>query len=156
MACVPDECLVAIGEGHNRLVAALAGFFAGVMMAMIFLPHAAIVLVFSPDFSGWPRQDAGASPRAWFVVFLAGVSLVLWAALGVAAALIFTVAQREAPSGIPGIPSLAYLLGVVFVVILALPWVLIFGRRLWKHALFECAVFLAIFGVQIPMTAGVG
>lgn len=156
LAGIPDQGMVARAERHCGIVGALAGAFAGVMMAMVFLPHAAMILVFSRDFSGWPKGGAGMSPNAWLIAFLAASSVISWTLLGVAAALVFSLAQRRAPTYVPGIPSLAYLLGVVVIVLLTLPWVLIFGRRLWKHALFECAVFLAIFGVQIPMTAGVG
>jgi len=131
----------------------LAGIFAGVIMAMIFLPHAALVMVFSQRFSSWPR-DEEPGPLAWLLVALAAGSFLTWAALGVAAAVLFTIAQQLAPTHVPGVPSLAYLLGVGAVVVLAVPWVVILAPRLWRHALFEFAVFLAVFGMQIPMTAG--
>jgi hypothetical protein len=134
----------------------LAGIFAGVIMAMIFLPHAAIVLVFSRKYAGSPGNDEGPSPMAWLLMALAGGAFLTWVVLGVAAATLFTIAQRVAPTHFPGVPSLAYLIGVVAVVLLAVPWVVILAPRLWRHALFEFAVFVAIFGVQIPMTAGIG
>lgn len=137
-------------------MAVLAGVFAGVIMAMIFLPHAAIVMVFSRRFSGWPRDDEGSSPMAWLLVALAAGSFLMWAALGVAATILFTIAQRVAPTHVPGVPSLVYLIGVFAIVALAAPWVVILAPRLWRHALFEFAVFVAVFGVQIPMTAGIG
>ena len=137
-------------------MAVLAGIFAGVIMAIIFLPHAAIVFVFSRKFAGWPSDDEGPSPMAWLLVALAGASFLTWAALGVAAATLFTIAQRVAPTHVPGVPSLAYLIGVFAVVLLAVPWVVILAPRLWRHALVEFAVFVAVFGVQIPMTAGIG
>jgi hypothetical protein len=135
----------------------LAGLFAGVIMAMIFLPHLALVLVFSRQFTGWPRAEGdGPSPTAWLLMAFAAGSFLMWAALGVAAALLFTIAQRAAPTHVPGIPSVVYLAGVVFLVLLAVPWVAILAPRLWRHAAFESAVFVAIFGFQIPMTAGTG
>lgn len=137
-------------------MAALAGIFAGVIMAMIFLPHAAILLVFNRRFTGRPVDDAASSPIAWLLAVLAGASFLMWAALGVAAAILFTIAQRYAPTHVPGIPSLAYLVGILVIVLLAVPWVFILAPRLWRHALFEFAVFVAIFGFQIPMTAGIG
>lgn len=134
----------------------LAGIFAGVIMAMVFLPHAAIVMVFGRQFSGWPRDDEGPSPMAWLLLALAAGSFLMWAALGVAAATLFTIAQRAAPTHVPGIPSLAYLIGVLAIVVLAVPWVIVLAPRMWRHALFEFAVFVGVFGVQVPMTAGVG
>ena len=136
-------------------MAVLAGIFAGVIMAMIFLPHAAIVIVFSRRFAGSSGNDEGPSPMAWLLMALAGGAFLTWVVLGVAAAILFTVAQEVAPTHVPGIPSLAYLIGVVAVVLLAIPWVIILAPRLWRHALVEFAFFVAIFGVQIPMTAGI-
>lgn len=137
-------------------MAALAGIFAGVIMAMVFLPHAAILMVFNRRFTGWPADDAASSPMAWLLAAVAAGSFLMWGAVGVAAAILFTIAQRYAPTHVPGIPSLAYLIGVLVIVLLAVPWVFILAPRLWRHALFEFVVFLAIFGFQIPMTAGVG
>lgn len=137
-------------------MAALAGIFAGVIMAMIFLPHAAILLVFNRTFTRWPKDAAASSNVAWLLTALAAGSILVWAAAGVAAAILFTIAQQYAPTHVPGIPSLAYLGGVLVIVLLAVPWVFILGPRLWRHALFEFAVFVAIFGFQIPITAGVG
>jgi hypothetical protein len=132
----------------------LAGLLAGVIMGMIFLPHAAVVIVFNSRFAGWPREG-GPSPAPWLIAALAGGSLLAWAGLGVAAAVAFRAAQSVAPTHVPGIPSLAYLLGVFSIAVLAAPWVAILAPRLWRHAVFEFAVFLAVFGVQIPMTAGI-
>jgi hypothetical protein len=132
----------------------LAGMFAGVVMAMVFLPHAAIVIVFNSRFSGWPRDD-GSGPAAWLIAAFAAGSLLAWTGLGIAAAVLFTVAQSAAPTHVPGIPSLAYFVGVCAVPLLAAPWVALMAPRLWRHAAFEFAVFLAVFGVQIPMTAGI-
>lgn len=134
----------------------LAGIFAGVMMAMIFLPHVAIILVFRPGFSGWPRPGEDQSPLAWLLVALAAGAFLSWTAAGVVAAILFSIAQRVAPTDIPGIPSLVYLIAVAALVVLAVPWVLLLAPRLWRHAMFEFAVFLAIFGIQIPLTAGAG
>ena len=149
-------CVAAPTRLKASVVAVLAGIFAGVIMAMIFLPHAAILLVFNRRFTGRPADDAASSPVAWLLAAVAAVSFLTWGALGVAAAILFTIAQRYAPTHVPGIPSLAYLIGVLVIVLLAVPWVFILVPKFWRHALFEFAVFVAIFGFQIPMTAGVG
>jgi hypothetical protein len=132
----------------------LAGMFAGVVMAMVFLPHAAVVIVFNSRFASWPRAD-GSGPVAWLSAAFAAGSLLVWTGLGIAAAVLFTVARSAAPTHVPGVPSLAYLVGVCAVPALAAPWVALLAPRLWRHAAFEFAVFLAVFGVQIPMTVGI-
>lgn len=134
----------------------LAGIFAGVIMAMIFLPHVAIILVFNPAFSGWPRTDGEPSPMAWLLASLAAGTFLFWAAIGVAAAVLFSIAQQLAPTAVPGVPSLVYLIAVIALVVLAVPWVFLLAPKLWRHALFEFGIFIAIFGFQIPMTAGAG
>ncbi|MBM3958464.1 MAG: hypothetical protein FJ314_01645 [SAR202 cluster bacterium] len=140
------------GAGAAR-VTILAGLFAGVMMAMIFLPHLAIVLVFRPGFAGWPRTGEDQGLSGWLLIAGAAATFLFWTALGVAAAVLFSIAREVAPTDLVGIPSLVYVIGVVAIVILAVPWVFLLAPKLWRHALFEFGVFLVIFGVQIPITA---
>ncbi len=133
----------------------LAGFMAGTLMALIFVGHMAIVIVFHPPafLSRWAERE----PTRGFVpiaVTMVTGAMLFWPAMGVGAALLFSRAQERFPTDAPAVPSAAYLAVIAAFALVSAPLPFVLLWRLRRHLLFEYAVFLSIFGLMVPWIAG--
>ena len=133
------------------MMTALAGTAAGILMALIFVGHAAIVLVYHmPAFAEVRAQREGPSGLPALMVAMAGLSVFIWAALGAGAALLFSQAEDSFPTGSGVVPSVTYLAVVSALALTTAPLPFAFFWRLRGHLLFEYGVFLVIFGLMVP------
>lgn len=132
----------------------LAGFMAGALMALIFVGHMAIVMVYHPPafLSRWAEREPsrGLAPIALSLVTGA---MLFWPAVGVGAALLFARAHERFPTDAPGVPSAAYLAVIAAFALVSAPLPFVLLWRLRRHLLFEYAVFLSIFGLMVPWIA---
>jgi hypothetical protein len=126
----------------------LAGIMAGTLMGLVFITHVSLVLVFRPP-AALARRAAERGVTALITTgTVAG--LTLWTMLGVAAAFLFRAIENGYPSDIPSVPSLLYVLLVLFIAgFSAIPAALFLRDRL-AHLAAEYALFVAIFGWLIP------
>lgn len=126
----------------------VAGAIVGAVMGLVFVTHAAILLVWDPP----PRlaQRAGTSGAAGLLMLASFAAFVIWQVIGIAAAVLFELTWEQGPNSIPAIPSVLYLLAVVFFsAMLAIPAVLILQDRT-RHVAFEFALIFGLFGFAIP------
>ena len=126
----------------------LAGIMAGTLMGLVFITHVSLVLVFRPPAALARRATEQGVTGLVTAGTVAG--LMLWSLLGVAAAFLFRAIENGYPSDIPSVPSLLYVLLVLFVAAFsAIPAALLLRDRL-AHLAAEYALFIAIFGWLIP------
>lgn len=133
---------------------ALAGGFAGVLMALIFVGHMAIVLVFYPPaFIERHARSERAGRMPLMGAALGAASMVFWTGFGVGAAFLFSASEERFPTASALAPSAAYLAIVAALAFVTAPLPFVLLWRLRRHLLFQYAVFLAIFGLMVPWTA---
>ena len=133
----------------------LAGFLAGTLMALVFAAHMSLMFVYDPP--GFVRRaDPERNNLAGTVMGLHLAALLAWPAIGILAALAFSVAERELPTDIPGLPSAVYTAGALLVALAMAPPLLLLGRGRLRHLLAEFALFVALFGIVIPLLVVAG
>ena len=126
----------------------VAGAIVGAVMGLVFVTHAAILLVWDPP----PRlaQRAGTSGAAGLLMLASFAAFVVWQIIGIAAAVLFELTWEQNPTSIPAIPSVLYILAVVFFsAMLAIPAILILQGRT-RHVALEFALIIGLFGFSIP------
>lgn len=125
-----------------------AGAIVGAIMGLVFVTHAAILLVWDPP----PRlaQRAGESGAAGLLMMASFAAFVVWQVIGIAAAVFFEFLYEQNPTSIPAIPSVAYLLAALFFsATLAIAEAYILQGRI-KHVAIEFALIVGLFGFLIP------
>lgn len=126
----------------------LAGMIAGTLMGLVFITHASLLLVFRPP-AALARRAAERNVTG-LITAATVAGLTLCTLLGVGAALLFQAIENGYPSGIPSVPSLVYVMLVLFFAgFTAIPAVLFLRDRL-AHLAAEYALFIVIFGWLIP------
>ena len=126
----------------------VAGAITGAIMGLVFVTHAAILLVWDPP----PRlaQRASTTGAGGLLMVASFVAFVVWQVIGIAAAVLFELMWKQSPTSIPAIPSVLYLLAVLFFsAMLAMPSVFILQGRA-RHVAFEFALVVGLFGFAIP------
>ena len=126
----------------------VAGAITGAIMGLVFVTHAAILLVWDPP----PRlaQRAGTTGTAGLLMLASFAAFVIWQIIGIAAAVFFELLYEQSPTSIPGIPSVVYLLAVLFLsAMLAMPAIVVLQGRI-RHIAFEYVLFVGLFGFLIP------
>ena len=126
----------------------VAGAITGAIMGLVFVTHAALLLVWDPP----PRlaQRASTTGVGGLLMLASFVAFVVWQVIGIAAAVFFELTWEQGPTSIPGIPSVVYLLAVLFFsAMLAMPAVFILQGRA-RHVAFEFALIIGLFGFLIP------
>ena len=125
-----------------------AGAIVGAIMGLVFVTHAAILLVWDPP----PQiaQRAGTSGVGGLLMVLSFVAFVAWQIIGIVAAVFFEFSYEQNPTSITAVPSIAYLLAVLFFsALLAIP-ALVWLQGRAKHVAFECVMFVGLIGFLIP------
>ena len=131
-----------------ELLTLAAGAITGAIIGLVFITHAALLLVWDPP----PRlaQRASTSGTAGLLMMASFTAFVVWQLVGVAAAVCFEFTYEQYPNTIPAIPSVMYLLAVLFLsAMLAMPAV-VFLRDRTRHVAFEYLLFVGLFGFLIP------
>ena len=121
-----------------------AGAITGAIMGLVFVTHAAILLVWDPP----PRlaQRASTTGAAGPLMLASFVAFVAWQVISSAAAVIFELLYEQNPTSIFAVPSVAYLLAVLFFsAMLAMPAIAWLPGRA-KHVAFECVMFVGLVG----------
>ena len=122
-----------------------AGAIVGAIMGLVFVTHAAILLVWDPP----PRlaQRAGVSGAAGLLMMASFAAFIVWQVIGIAAAVFFEVMYGRNPTYTGAI---VYLLAVLFFsAALAMPAIVILQGRI-RHVAFEYVLFVGLFGFLIP------
>ncbi len=117
-------------------------------MGLVFVTHAALLLVWDPP----PRlaQRAAESGAAGLLMMASFVAFVAWQIIGIAAAVFFEILYEQSPTSIFAVPSVAYLLVVLFFsALLAIPAIVWMQGRA-KHVAFEYVMFVGLIGFLIP------
>ena len=125
-----------------------AGAIVGAIMGLVFVTHAAILLVWDPP----PRlaQRAAESGASGLLMLASFAGFVAWQVIGLAAAAFFEFVYEQNPTSVSAIPSVVYLLAILFFsAMLTMPAVVILQGRI-RHIAFECVLFLGLFGFLIP------
>ena len=120
----------------------VAGAITGAIMGLVFVTHAAILLVWDPP----PRlaQRASTSGVGGLLMLASFAAFVVWQIIGIAAAVFFEVMYGRNPTYTGAI---VYLLAVLFFsAMLAMPAIVILQGRIRHVALFECVLFIGLFG----------
>ena len=124
----------------------LAGFIGGIFMGMIFVTHAALVMVFRPP-AGLHARTAE-SPVSSRLAVLSVASLFTWSIAGVGAAALYDAMSGDTTSGFAG--SISYMAVVLFIAAMtAIPAALFLRDRL-KDLAIEYALFVGLFAFLIP------
>lgn len=126
----------------------VAGVITGAIMGLVFVTHAAILLVWDPP----PRlaQRASTTGAGGLLMLASFVAFVVWQVIGIAAAVFFELTWEQSPTSIPAIPSVLYLLAVLFFsAILAMSAAFILQGRA-RHVAFEFTLIVGLFGFLIP------
>ncbi len=125
-----------------------AGAIVGAIMGLVFVTHAALLLVWDPP----PRlaQRAATSGAGGLLMMASFVAFVAWQIIGIAAAVLFEILYGQSPNSILAVPSVAYLLAVLFIsAVLAIPAIVWLQGRA-KHVAFEYVMFVGLIGFLIP------
>ena len=131
-----------------ELLTLAAGAITGAIMGLVFITHAALLLVWDPP----PRlaQRASTSGAAGLLMMASFGAFVVWQIIGIAAAVFFEFTYEQYPNSIPAIPSVLYLLAVLFLsAMLVMPAVVMLRGRT-RHVAFEYVLFVGLFGFLIP------
>ena len=123
----------------------VAGAITGAIMGLVFVTHAAILLVWDPP----PRlaERASTSGAAGLLMLASFAAFVVWQIIGIAAAVFFEVIYGRNPT-LTG--AGVYLLAVLFfTAMLAIAAASILQGRL-RHIAIECVLFVGLFGFLIP------
>ena len=125
----------------------LAGMLCGTLMGLIASAHAAVMLTARPPRMIQQRIEEGGSSNLVTVIVFGLV--VVWTMFGVLAALV-------ADAVLPGVavmrlvPSSAYLVAVVLLLVIMGAPVMLFLRDRWMHGMFSLLIALGIYGFLIP------
>ena len=130
----------------------MAGWIAGYIMAL--LSTAALTyLVFSVKdtgrFSEWLPENRALSA----VPFSVGTTLV-WTMAGLVLASAYQLLDLADQPGLAGSPSLPWLLGVVALALMPLPFLVLVWRGHWWLFAAMSGAFLVLFGWLMPLLAG--
>ena len=126
----------------------VAGAITGAIMGLVFVTHAALLLVWDPP-PGLAQRASTSGVGGLFMV-LSFAAFVVWQIIGIAAAVFFEVLYEQSPTSIPAIPSVAYLLAVLFfTAMLAIAAAYILQGRT-RHVAIEFALIVGLFGFLIP------
>ena len=131
-----------------ELLTLAAGAITGAIMGLVFITHAALLLVWDPP----PRlaQRASTTGAAGLLMMASFAAFVVWQFIGVAAAVFFEFTYEQYPNSIPAIPSVMYLLAVLFLSAMLAMSAVVFLRGRTRHVAFEYALFVGLFGFLIP------
>ena len=114
-------------------------------MGLVFVTHAAILLVWDPP----PRlaQRASTSGLGGLLMLASFAAFVVWQIIGIAAAVFFEVIYGRNPTYTG---AGVYLLAVLFFsAMLAMPAIVVLQGRI-RHVLFQCVLFIGLFAFLIP------
>ncbi|MBN4064231.1 hypothetical protein JYU04_00680 [Dehalococcoides mccartyi] len=133
---------------EDPLRTVIAGMIGGALMGMVFVTHAALLLVYNP-----PRALQERAVESSVSALIAMSALVIFIGWNFLAIAMSFAAQATLSSDNPQIslaPSPIYLFVVLFVTLfMAIPALIFFRDR--KRQLFgELAVFISVFGFLIP------
>lgn len=125
----------------------LAGMLCGTLMGLIASAHAAVMLTARPPRMIQQRiEEGGSSNLVTMIVF--GL-VVVWTILGVFAALAADAVLPDV-AAIRLVPSSAYLVAVVLVLVMMGVPAMLFLRDRWMHGMFSLLIALGIYGFLIP------
>jgi hypothetical protein len=128
--------------------ALLAGAIGGMLLGLISVAHISLLLVFNPPKALLRKAGEEGIGGAAMLVSLA-VSFS-WAFVGIGAAFLFDGIEPLAPTSIPTIPSVTYLIVVlVLAALFAIPASVVLRDRL-RHLALQQLLFIGIFGWLIP------
>ena len=133
----------------------IAGSVTGSLMTLIFVGHAALVLVHHP-----PRFILHASrtesSRRNLKIALGTVTgaMIFWPAVGIGSALLFAEIHQTFSTRLPAIPSVFYLLFILVLAIASAPLPILLLRSLKRHVLIEYLLFVVVFGLILPWIVG--
>ena len=125
----------------------LAGMLCGTLMGLIASAHAAVMLTARPPRMIQQRIEEGGSSNLVTVIVFGLV--VVWTMLGVFAALAADAVLPDV-AAMRLVPSSAYLVAVVLVLVILGAPVMLFLRDRWMHGMFSLLVALGIYGFLIP------
>lgn len=136
---------------------ALAGGFAGLLMALIFIGHMAVALVFGTPKTFHRRfSEPGSTLLPRILVFGAIAAVPFWTLLGIAAAILFSIAEDQFPTDSGAVPSAIYLGIIAAFALVTAPLPLLLIRYIRVHIAAEYVIFVLIYGLMIPWIAGSG
>ena len=125
-----------------------AGAIVGAIMGLVFVTHAALLLVWDPP--PMLAQRASTSGAGGLLMMASFVAFVAWQIIGIVAAVFFEFSYEQNPTSITAVPNIAYLLAVLFFsALLAIP-ALVWMQGRAKHVAFECVMFVGLVGFLIP------
>lgn len=125
----------------------LAGMLCGTLMGLIASAHAAVMLTARPPRMIQHRIEQGGSSNLVTVIVFGLV--VVWTILGVLAALVADAVLPDV-AAIDLVPSSAYLVAVVLVLVIMATPAMLFLRDRWMHGMFSLIIALGIYGFLIP------
>jgi hypothetical protein len=128
--------------------ALLAGALGGMLLGLISVAHLSLLLVFNP-----PKallQKAGEEGIGGAAMLVSLAISFSWAFVGIGAAFLFGGIESVAPTSVPTIPSVTYLVVVlVLAALFAMPAAVVLRDRL-RHLALQLLLFIGIFGWLIP------
>ena len=125
----------------------LAGMLCGTLMGLIASAHAAVMLTARPPRMIQQRIEEGGSSNLVTVIVFGLV--VVWTMLGVLAALVADAVLPDV-AAMSLVPSSAYLVAVVLVLVIMGAPTMLFLRDSWMHGMFSLLIALGIYGFLIP------
>ena len=125
----------------------LAGMLCGTLMGLIASAHAAVMLTARPPRVIQQRIEEGGSSNLVTVIVFGLV--VVWTVLGVLAAQVADVMLPEV-AVMRLVPSSAYLVTVILVLVILGTPAMLFLRDRWMHGVFSLLTALGIYGFLIP------
>ncbi|MXZ02418.1 MAG: hypothetical protein F4Y88_01730 [Chloroflexi bacterium] len=125
----------------------LAGMLCGTLMGLIASAHAAVMLTARPPRMIQQRIEEGGSSNLVTVIVFGLV--VMWTILGVFAALAADAVLPDV-AAMRLVPSSAYLVAVVLLLVILGAPTLLFLRDRWMHGMFSLLIALGIYGFLIP------
>ena len=121
----------------------IAGFLAGVLMALIFVAHMSIMLVTNPP--AFVRNSDGEDNNlARVVLMMHGMAIMAWSVLGIVTAVAYSVVQDE-------VSDWVFVLGVLVVELLMAPVLVLLAKGRRIHLAAQFVAFFIIYGVVIPV-----
>ena len=125
----------------------LAGMLCGTLMGLIASAHAAVMLTARPPRMIQQRIEEGGSSNLVTVIVFGLV--VVWTMLGVLAALVADAVLPDV-AAMRLVPSSAYLVAVVLLLVIMGAPAMLFLRDRWMHGMFSLLIALGIYGFLIP------
>lgn len=125
----------------------LAGMLCGTLMGLIASAHAAVMLTARPPRMIQERIEEGGSSNLVTVIVFGLV--VVWTILGVFAALAADAVLPDV-AAMRLVPSSAYLVAIILVLVIMGAPAMLFLRDRWKHGMFSLLIALGIYGFLIP------